>query len=102
MSETLRRICVFLDLGFEPAMLAYHRRAAARLDEHSARYAADGTLIISKAERMRNQRFVTEPPRGDRVERWRKEMTPDELRRFEAVAGEWLARLGYERYVQGV
>ncbi len=100
--ETLRTICAFLDLRFEPAMLSYHRRAAARLDEHQARYAADGTLVISKAERVRNQRFVTEPPRLDRVERWRKELTPDELRRFDAVAGEWLARLGYDRYLQRV
>ena len=71
-------------------MLEYHRRAAARLDEHQARYGSDGALIISKAERVRNQRFVTEPPRADRLGRWRTEMTSDELSRFEAVAGEWL------------
>ena len=95
--ETLRSICHFVDLDFEPAMLEYHRGAAARLDEHQARYGSDGALIVSKAERARNQQFVTEPPRTDRLGRWKTEMTLDELSRFEAVAGAWLERFGYAR-----
>ena len=94
---TLEAICGVLELAFEPAMLRYHERAESRLDEHEARYAADGRLLISKAERRHNQRFVTEPPRPDRIGRWRQEATADELRRFEAIAGEWLDRLGYLR-----
>jgi Sulfotransferase family len=94
---TLRTICRFLELTFEPALLSYHERAGSRLDEHEARYAADGRLVISKAERRRNQRFVMEPPRANRIGRWRREATADELRRFEAIAGEWLDRLGYVR-----
>jgi sulfotransferase family protein len=94
---TLERICGFLDLAFEPGMLRYHERAGSRLDEHEARYAADGRLVISKAERRYNQRHVMEPPQPDRVDRWRQEATGDELRRFEAVAGEWLDQLGYVR-----
>jgi hypothetical protein len=94
---TLETICGFLDLAFEPALLRYHERAGSRLDEHEARYAADGRLVISKAERRHNQRFVMEPPQPDRIGRWRQEATTDELRRFEAVAGEWLDRLGYVR-----
>ena len=94
---TLETICGFLDLVFEPAMLRYHERAGSRLDEHEARYGADGRLVISKAERRHNQRFVMDPPQPDRIGRWRQEATADELRRFEAVAGEWLDRLGYVR-----
>jgi hypothetical protein len=94
---TLRTICRFLELMFEPALLSYHERAGSRLDEHEARYTADGRLVISKAERRRNQRFVMEPPRANRIGRWRQEATADELRRFEAIAGEWLDRLGYVR-----
>jgi hypothetical protein len=94
---TLDSICGFLDLPFEPAMLRYHERAGSRLDEHEARYAADGRLVISKAERRHNQRFVMEPPQPNRIGRWRQEATADEVRRFEAVAGEWLDRLGYAR-----
>ena len=95
--ETLRTICGFLDLTFEPALLRYHERAGSRLDEHEARYAPDGRLVISKADRRHNQRFVMEPPQPNRIGRWRQEATVDELRRFEAVAGEWLDRLGYVR-----
>ena len=94
---TLRAICGFLDLAFEPALLRYHERAASRLDEHEARYAADGSLVISKTGRRQNQRFVMETPQPDRIGRWRREATADEIDRFEAVAGEWLDRLGYVR-----
>jgi hypothetical protein len=94
---TLRTICDFVDLEFEPRLLRYHERAGSRLDEHEARYTSDGCLVISKAERRHNQRFVMEPPRPDRIGRWRQEATAEELRRFEAVAGDWLDRLGYVR-----
>jgi hypothetical protein len=93
--RTLREVCRFLGLGFDPQMLEYHVRAAARLDEHQVRYAPDGRLLVSKDERLRNQQLVMAPPRPDRVQRWKREMTQDDTRRFEAVAGEWLERLGY-------
>jgi hypothetical protein len=94
-AATLEEICGFLDLRVEPEMLTYHVRAAERLAEHQARYAADGQVLVSKEERARNQRFVTEPPQPDRIGRWTTELTDEEVRRFEAVAGEWLDRLGY-------
>ncbi len=94
---TLKTVCRFVDLEFEPAMLRYHERAGSRLAEHEARYAADGSLVISKADRRHNQRFVMEPPQPDRIGRWQQEATADDLRRFEAVAGDWLDRLGYAR-----
>jgi hypothetical protein len=96
-APTLRTICRFLDLPFDEAMLGYHARASARLDEHEARIARDGHVIISKAERRTNQRLTMEPPRVDRIGRWRAELTGDEVDRFESVAGECLDRLGYAR-----
>jgi hypothetical protein len=95
--ETLESICRFLELSFDPLMLTYHTRAPARLDEHEARHDADGRLVVAKAQRLDNQRYVTEPPRLDRIGRWKKEMRESEVRRFDAVAGEWLDRLGYDR-----
>jgi hypothetical protein len=95
--ETLTTVCRFVDLPYEPGMSSYYLRAAARLDEHQARSAADGTLIVSKAQRLANQRLVMEPPRADRIGRWRSELSAVELERFDAVAGEWLDRLGYAR-----
>jgi len=92
---TLDGICRFLELRFDRRMLSYHLRAAERLREHQARYAPDGQLLISQADRVRNQRFVMEPPQEDRIGRWHAELSEDDVRRFEAVAGEWLDRLGY-------
>jgi hypothetical protein len=96
---TLREVCRFADLSFEPQMLAYHRGAAARLAEHEARYAADGSLLVSKPQRAESQRFVKEPPRAERIGRWKTELTQEELQRFDAVAGEWLERLGYQAHL---
>jgi hypothetical protein len=95
--ETLESICRFLELRFDPLMLTYHTRAPARLNEHEARHDADGRLVVAKAQRLDNQRYVTEPPRLDRIGRWKKEMNESEVLRFDAVAGEWLDRLGYDR-----
>ena len=81
-------------------MLAFHQGAAARLDEHQARYDAAGRVIVSRAERIHNQRLVMEPPRADRIGRWKTELTADQCARVEAVAGEWLDALGYERASQ--
>lgn len=96
-ADTLREICRFLNLTFEPQMLTYYAGAAARLDEHQPRFTADGRLLVSKEARLDNQRLVKQPPRADRIDRWKAEMTDAELQQFEAVAGEWLDWLGYAR-----
>lgn len=91
----LRRICAFLELEFAPAMLDYHGRSAARLDEHEARVAADGRLVASKATRFAQQWRTTRPPDASRSGRWRDAMTEDERLAFEGVAGPLLEALGY-------
>jgi hypothetical protein len=73
---SLRRVCEFLGLGFEPAMLDYHRQIdAGRLQDHP--------------------RLAQAPTPG--VRRWREEMSSADAEVFEAIAGELLAELGYER-----
>jgi hypothetical protein len=94
---TLRTIGDFLQLPFDPAQLAYFKHAPGRIEEHEERRAADGRLIISKDERRENQRYTMEPPRADRIGRWRQELQEDEVAAFESVAGTWLASLGYSR-----
>lgn len=76
-------------------MLQYHRSARSRLDEAESRYAPDGTLIISKEERMHLHRLTSGPPVLTRVERWRHEMDPEERRAYEQIAGPLLEELGY-------
>jgi Sulfotransferase family len=74
--EHLRRICDFLGLEFEPGMLAYHERVdATSLQDHPR---------------------LAQPPQSD-VRNWRREMSPADMEVFEAVAGDLLAELGYDR-----
>lgn len=74
--ESLRRACALLDLEFDPAMLAYHRDPDA------------GSL--------RDHPRLAEPP-ALATRRWQDRMTPSEAEVFEAIAGELLSDLGYER-----
>jgi hypothetical protein len=72
----LREVCAFLGLEYEPAMLEYHRR------EDPSLYADHPRLA--------------EPPVRD-TRSWRRELRPAEAELFEAIAGDLLAELGYER-----
>jgi hypothetical protein len=72
----LRDVCAFLDLEYEPGMLEYHRR------EDPALYADHPRLA--------------EPPVRD-ARSWCAEMTSEDAELFEALAGDLLVELGYER-----
>ena len=67
--RTLRDVCAFLDLAFDPRMPRHHQTTRRRL----ASCLPDAGL----------------------VGRWRREMTPEERDACEAVAGDLLAELGY-------
>ena len=71
---TLRELCVFLGIEFDPAMLDYHRDAKALVD---------------------HPRLAEAPAPG--LRRWGEQMARDDGERFEAIAGELLTELGYER-----
>jgi hypothetical protein len=72
----LREVCAFLGLEYEPRMLEYHRR------EDPSLYADHPRLA--------------EPPVPD-TRSWRREMRAADAELFEAIAGDLLAELGYER-----
>ena len=99
----LRRICEFVRLDFDPAMLSYHERAGERLGEIDRDLEA-GTEnaedrerpLFKAADRLDFHKLTKEPPRPDRVAKWRAEMPPEDLAEFERVAGDLLSELGYE------
>lgn len=76
----LREVCAFIDIRFDPVML-----------DHTAR-AKD---VIASARNPSIHQRVQEPVRPG-VRDWRGEMDLEDVRRFEAVAGDLLAELGYE------
>jgi hypothetical protein len=93
--RALRTICAFVDLPYAPEMLRYYERAPARLAEHADRIGADGAVIVSHADRVQQQALTQLPTQGSRVGAWARAMSPDEQRRFDAVAGSLLDTLGY-------
>jgi hypothetical protein len=72
----LREVCAFLELEYEPGMLEYHRR------EDPALYADHPRLA--------------QPPVRD-ARSWREELSREDTELFEAIAGDLLSELGYER-----
>lgn len=93
----LRKICEFIELDYDPAMLNYHERSGERLQEIARDLDDDeGGALRPAAERLEAHSLVTEAPREDRVERWRELMPPEDIKTFEEIAGDLLEELGYE------
>jgi Sulfotransferase family len=91
----LRRICGFIGIEFDSAMLAYYQRSAQRLAEHKEGRRVDGTLVVSRERRLWQQRSTTLPLNAHKIGTWRTGMSALEKREFEKVAGRLLQALGY-------
>jgi hypothetical protein len=74
----VRSLCTFLGLPFDDGMLRYYERAEA---------------IVGATPHHRN--IARAPTKGLRD--WRREMSQRDVALFEALAGDLLAELGYER-----
>jgi hypothetical protein len=95
---TLRKVCAFSELEFEPGMLSYHETAALRLSEMAgAMPARDGRPERDAGERLKAHALATKPPTQERIEVWREEMSQEDIAEFESVAGDLLDDLGYAR-----
>jgi hypothetical protein len=77
----LRDVCAFFDLAFEPGMLEYHERADDVLE---------GLRFTHHVQGIRR-------PPAPAVRDWRASMAEHELALFEALTGDLLDELGYER-----
>ncbi|MFL5819909.1 MAG: sulfotransferase family protein [Solirubrobacteraceae bacterium] len=94
--SVLRSVCEFAELPWDGAMLGYHERAPGRIEEIARDFERpQGGPAIPADVRARQHRHVSQPPREDRVARWRRDMSPSDQAAFESVAGELLAELGY-------
>lgn len=80
-SAVLAEVCAAVDLRFtaaeRDAMLAYWQRSPQRLIEHGDRVDGDGKVVIARADRLRQQRWVTQPPNVERIGRWRDVISPE-------------------------
>jgi Sulfotransferase family len=95
--DTLRRICEFIGLPYDEAMLRYHERAPERLQEKARDLDRGPDKAPQSAEaRLSSHALATQPPDPDRIERWRTEMSAEDRAVYEELAGDLLADLGYE------
>jgi hypothetical protein len=74
----LRRLCSFVDLPYDEAMLRYYERIP--------------TMVIGAGE----HRKLSKPPTKG-LRDWRTVLSADEAVAFDAIAGDALASFGYER-----
>jgi hypothetical protein len=92
----LRRVCDFIDLEFDPAMLRHDEGADERLAELGDLAAEKGRQARDAGERATAHARARGPATTQRTGAWRTEMSPEDRREFEAVAGELLRDLGYD------
>ena len=90
----LRRLCDYLALPWDPAMLEYREQGAARIERLQGRKHALGP-VIPRDERTRIHSNLTRAPDANRIDVWRKEMSAEERRDLEAAAGPLVRELGY-------
>jgi hypothetical protein len=79
--NVLRSLCPFLDLAYDEGMLRYHQRAAEALE--------------LELQPHRHQGLRLPPRKGLRD--WSREMPDSDVAVFEALCGDELSELGYER-----
>ncbi len=93
----LRRICEFIELDFDPAMLGYHERAEDRLQEKARELPrGKGRDPQSAERRMKSHEKTFEPPNPSLVGGYRTKMDAADQAAYEALAGDLLVELGYE------
>lgn len=78
---TLSEVCAFLGVDFEPSMLSFFERAPQG-------FYGEGSAWFDK---------LGKPLDASQARKWASDMLPSEVRLVEAVAGEALHALGYER-----
>jgi hypothetical protein len=80
--QALIKVCEFADLSFEPEMLDFYKSAESR--------------IQSRPDRTHFHSSVTKRP-SKNMRDWRTQMPASRVLVFEAMAGQLLGELGYER-----
>jgi hypothetical protein len=95
---SLRRLCDFVELDFDSAVLQHHERATERLEEIAKDLPGSGsTRELSAEERMKAHELAVRPLTTERLEVWRRDMSSADVALFETIAGDTLAELGYAR-----
>lgn len=92
----LRKIAEFIDVPFDERMVRFYENVDERIavETPPEEVAPDGR-IVSTDERMKIMENLSRPPDPTRIDRWRDEMSAEDIAKFEAIAGHRLRELGY-------
>jgi hypothetical protein len=92
----LRKIADFIEVPFDERMVRYYENVDERiaLETPPEEVAPDGR-IVSTEERMKIMENLKRPPDPTRIDRWREQMSAEDVATFESIAGERLRELGY-------
>jgi Sulfotransferase family len=85
----LEKLAVFLQLPFQLGQLEAHLNAKNRLSEFK------DMPHVSAKTRLETFTLVHQPPMTSQVNRWKTELSLEAIERFEIIAGDFLAELGY-------
>lgn len=93
---TLRKVCEFVELPWDSRMLEYYKRSEERLAElqRPVRAPTESGMIQGE-DRTKIHTLTKEPPRAERIGRWKASMSDADRQRFEAIAGATLQEFGY-------
>ena len=75
--DTLKGICAFLEIDFQPGMII-----------------GDGFNVPGFT--LRSHALVGKGPERSRVSAWQEQLTPRQIEIFESIAGEMLSYMGYD------
>lgn len=95
-TTVLRKICAFTELDYDAGMEEYYKSAPLRISELEPTRDRRGNILVTRETRQQTNRLTTQPPRPERVARWKSELTEDERATFKRIAGALLEDLGYE------
>ena len=93
---TLRRICDFVQLEYDPVMLDYWRSAEDRLQEMAHNLPAEHNPKERPGTRLERKKSSMKPPDPSMIGKWKTKLPDEDVATYEAEAGELLADLGYE------
>ena len=93
-TAVLKEVCEFLRLPYVPEMERYHVTAPSRMNELSdlPKYPF---MDLKKEQRLDIFKLTSRPPDRSRIERWREELSREEVLAYQEVAGDLLETLGY-------
>ena len=91
--QVLNNLCTAIQLPFSPRMLDYHLTAEQRMQELQDCVQPQG--LLTRGQRLCGYDLLSHPPQTSEIGRWKQELAYSAAEKYEQIAGDLLAGLGY-------